>query len=277
MARIVAFKLPDDLYEELERRARRLGYSLVSDYVRDLVLRELGYGGAGGGAGVSAEEIRRIVQEELRKLAEEKGLRVEPVDVNKLAARLERKIQDMINPWTAKIDSLSARVAELQEKLEEIEERLKSLEKQAAERPQSQHAAYQPRPGGFHARFEGGERREYRGGGRRRSASERLREQGVVFEHDVQWLRDRDAFFEKLRREGAVILNLGGERVAVDPGFWRNFKEKLHDLPTANDDEIRVLLTREQYELFRRLKESGMIYFDASEKRWKFAEEPEQA
>ena len=276
MARIVAFKLPDELYEELERRARRLGYSLVSDYVRDLVLRELGYGGAGG-AGASPEEIRKIVQEELRKLAEEKGLRVEPVDVEKLAARLERKIQDMINPWTAKIDSLSTRVAELQEKLEEIEEKLKSLEKQAAERPQHA-AAYPQRPSGFHGRFEAGERREYRGGGgRRRSAVERLREQGVVFEHDVQWLRDRDAFFEKLRREGAVILNLGGERVAVDPEFWRNFKEKLHDLPTANDDEIRVLLTREQYELFRRLKESGLIYFDASEKRWKFTEEPEQA
>ncbi len=276
MARIVAFKLPDELYEELERRARRLGYSLVSDYVRDLVLRELGYGGAGG-AGASPEEIRKIVREELRKLAEEKGLRVEPVDVEKLAARLERKIQDMINPWTAKIDSLSARVAELQEKLEEIEEKLKSLEKQAAERPQHA-AAYPQRPSGFHGRFEAGERREYRGGGgRRRSAVERLREQGVVFEHDVQWLRDRDAFFEKLRREGAVILNLGGERVAVDPEFWRNFKEKLHDLPTANDDEIRVLLTREQYELFRRLKESGLIYFDASEKRWKFTEEPEQA
>ncbi len=275
MARIVAFKLPDDLYEELERRARRLGYSLVSDYVRDLVLRELGYGGGAGGAGASPEEVRKIVQEELRKLAEEKGLRVEPVDVEKLAARLERKIQDMINPWTAKIDSLSARVAELQEKLEEIEEKLESLEKQAAERPQ--HAAYSQRPSGFHGRFEAGERREYRGGGgRRRSAVERLREQGVVFEHDVQWLRDRDAFFEKLRREGAVILNLGGERVAVDPEFWRNFKEKLHDLPTANDDEIRVLLTREQYELFRRLKESGLIYFDASEKRWKFTEEPEQ-
>ena len=34
------------------------------------------------------------------------------------------------------------------------------------------------------------------------------------------------------------------------------------------------MLTEPQYRLFRRLKESGLIYFDSTEKRWKFVEKP---
>jgi len=269
MPRIVAFSLPDDLYEELKRRAGRRGYSLVSDYVRALVLRELGYGD-------EAERIRELIREELRKLvAEGSEVKVEPVDVDKLLeklqARLERRLQDMINPWTAKIDQIQARLAELQEKIEGIEERLKGAE------PREEKATRERSGGAFQqsAAFQGerGERREYRPHGKRKTAIDRLREQGVVYEHDVQWLRDRDAFFEKLRREGAVIFDLGGERVAVDPTFWENFKEKLEMLPTANEEEIKLLLTSQQYELFKRLKEAGLVYFDATKRAWRLTEE----
>jgi len=273
VARLVAFTLPEDVYEELRRRAERRGYSLVSDYVRSIVLRELGYGEEGD------ERLREIVREELRKLVGEEGkVEVEAIDVDriieKVLARLQRRLQDMVNPWTAKIDQVQARLAELQEKLESIEERLREVESgQRTQQPQRERrevqAAYPP-PGGHQY-----ERREHRHG-RRRTAIDRLREQGVVYEHDVQWLRDRDAFFEKLRREGAVILELGGERVAVDPSFWNNFKEKLEALPTANEDEIKLLLTSQQYDLFKRLKESGLIYFDATKRAWKLTEEPAQ-
>ncbi len=274
MTRIVAFTVPDDIYDELRRRAERRGYSLVSDYVRAVVLRELGYGD-------EAERIRSLIREELEKILRREGevVKIEGPDVEKLLeriqARLERRLQDMINPWTAKIDQIQARLAGIQEKLETLEEKVKELEareEKTRERPVGPREAtsYQSGPvAGFH-----GERREYRAHGRRRSAIDRLREQGVVFEHDVQWLRDRDAFFEKLRREGAVILELGGERVAIDPTFWENFKEKLAELPTANEDEIKILLTGQQYELFKRLKEAGLVYFDATKRAWKLTEEP---
>jgi Mg2+ and Co2+ transporter CorA len=270
--RIVAFSVPDDVFEELKRRAERKGYALVADYVRSVVLRELGYG-------EEAEKLREIVREELRRLVGEKGeVHVEAVDVEglveKLQKRLERRLQDLVNPWTAKIDSIQARLAELQEKLEAVEAKLKEIEEQAKKEapatpppPRYPSAGFQERRGGF-------EHREHRP--RRRSAIDRLREQGVVYEHDVQWLRDRDAFFEKLRREGAIILNLGGERVAVDPEFWRSFKEKIEALPSANDEEIKILLTSQQYDLFRRLKEAGLIYFDATKKAWRFTENPEE-
>ncbi len=270
MARLVAFTVPDEVYEELKRRAERKGYALLADYVRSIVMREIGYGD-------EHEKLRELVREELRRLLSEHSgeIRVEPIDVDKIMEkiekRIERKLQDMINPWTAKIDSLQARLAEIQERLETLEEKLKEAEETRQKREQAPLPAPQRH---ITAGFQ--ERREYHRG-RRRSAIDRLREQGVVYEHDVQWLRDRDAFFEKLRREGAVILNLGGERVAVDPEFWRNFKEKIEQLPTANDDEIKILLTSQQYDLFRRLKEAGLIYFDASKKAWRFTEEPTEA
>ena len=278
--RIVAVRLPEDIYRELEAKAQRMGYSLVSEYVRALILRDLGYLRETGGT--READVERIVEEalerRLRQLVEKGEVRVEPVELEealrKAIAQLERRLQDMVNPWTAKIDNLSSRVADLVEKLEELEERVKRLEERVQEQragaghgaPAFQHA----RPAAAHAAHERGERRP----ARRRSAIERLREQGVVFEHEVQWLRDRDAFFERLRREGAIVLELGGERVAVDPEFWENFKEKIEQLPTANDEEIRVLLTDTQYELFRRLKEQGLIYFDTTKKAWRFVEEP---
>lgn len=269
MPRLVALRLPDDVYRELEERARREGFPLVSDYIRYLVLRELGL--LGEERSVEAL-VERAVSEKLRELAGEGKLEVTPPDVEKLASRLERRIQDMINPWTAKIDSLSAKLAEAIERLEALEDRLKSLEEaveaqRRQEQPPPPRAPVQPAPG---ERAAGREHHR----GRRRSAIERLREQGVVFEHEVHWLRDRDAFFEKLRREGALVLDLGGERVAVDRGFWENFREKVEQLPTANDEEIRMLLTDTQYELFKRLKEAGLVYFDASRKAWRFVEEP---
>ncbi|NOZ88827.1 MAG: hypothetical protein GXO15_02780 [Crenarchaeota archaeon] len=270
--RIVAVELPEDVYRELERRAQRMGYSLVADYVRSLILRDLGYEGAPAAADVE-RLVEEAVERRLRELVSAGTVEVKPVDVEaalrKALAQLERRIQDMINPWTAKIDNLSSRLADVIERLEELEERVKKLEEQAHQpaAPAAPVSGYGP----AHQRVEKGHERSR---GRRRSAIERLREQGVVFEHDVQWLRDRDAFFEKLKREGALVLELGGERVAVDPEFWRNFREKLEQLPTANDDEIKILLTDTQYELFRRLKEHGLIYFDTSKKAWRFVEEP---
>ncbi|HIQ24333.1 MAG TPA: hypothetical protein EYH50_04725 [Pyrodictium delaneyi] len=264
MPRVVAIKLPDSVYRELEERARREGFPLVSDYLRYLIMRELGLVESGNIEAL----VERIVSEKLREIAAGEKIEVIPPDLEKLVTRLERRIQDMVNPWTAKIDSLSSKLAEAIERLESLEERVKSLEEalESQRRREGTITRVQPQ--------QASERKEHYQRARRRSAIERLREQGVVFEHDVQWLRDRDAFFEKLRREGALILDIGGERVAVDRAFWENFREKVEQLPTANDDEIKLLLTDTQYTLFQRLKEAGLVYFDASKKAWRFVEEP---
>ncbi len=268
MARIIAVKLPDEVYKELQRRSREEGYTLVSDYLRDLILRELGREPRSIRSLIEFVEkleegdlpprlyeriwgiVRSIVQEAIRELPDTAAI----IEEEKIVQRLERRLQDIINPWTSKIDDLASKLASIIERIEVFEDKLSQLEDKIKQF-ESRHE-HPP-----HGRVT-----------RKRSAIERLREQGIVFESDVQWLRDRDAFFERLRREGAVILNIGGERVAIDQGFWEMFREKVEQLPTSNDEEIRVLLTEPQYKLFQRLRENGLIYFDATKRAWKFIE-----
>ncbi|AEM38717.1 hypothetical protein Pyrfu_0848 [Pyrolobus fumarii 1A] len=297
--RMIVVKLPDDVYRELEEKARKEGYSLVSDYVKNLILRELGR------AGVSLEAIEerlsRLESGDLpqplyerigsivRSILQEEG--VSSIDVERLLSRLERKIHDMINPWTAKVDRLAQQVAELNERLEALEEEVKKLKEEAAKQREhirshgeaAQHIAAHGGVGGRvevarrHASYHGvhGEGEEIRHRRRRRTAIEWLKEQGVLFESELMRLRDRDAFFEKLRREGAIVIELPNERVAVDREFWERFKERIQGLPTVREDEIRALLDEPMFKLFQRLKEAGLIYFDASEGAWKVSREIE--
>ncbi len=269
MPRYIAIKLPDDVYRKLEERARNQGFTLVSDYIRNLILRELEK------PSISMHDIEsrlsRLEEGELtpqlyqriweiasRALKEKIG-EVEAeggrISIEKMFNKLERRIQDLINPWTAKIDQLASKIADLYERIEALEQRLNEVTNEVKELTKRTH---------YHAV----EQRIVK----RRSAIERLKEQGVVFESEVKWLRDRDLFFDRLRREGAVIIDVGGERVAIDKRFWENFIDKIEKLPTSNEEEIKILLTEPQFKLFKKLREAGLIYFDSTKKCWKLTE-----
>ena len=270
MARLVAIKIPDDIYRELERRAKEAGYTLVSDYIRDIVLRELGR------AGISLrgieERLTRLEEGELTPRLYERILEIvksalaESVEktltvggtietkedtTDKIVQRIERKVMDIINPFTAKVDSIASKLADLIERVEVLEERVEKLEEEL--RKAKEQVVQKPH--------------------HRRTAIDRLREQGVVFESELRWLRDRSAFFERLRREGAIIFDVKGERVAIHPSFWSKFKDKVEKLPTAIDDEVRVLLRDTEYKLFSKLREAGLVYYDSSKKAWKFVQQ----
>lgn len=270
MARLVAIKIPDDIYRELERRAKEAGYTLVSDYVRDIVLRELGR------AGISLrgieERLTRLEEGELTPRLYERILEIvksalaESVEktltvggtietkedtTDKIVQRIERKVMDIINPFTAKVDSIASKLADLIERVEVLEERVERLEEEL--RKAKEQVVQKPH--------------------HRRTAIDRLKEQGVVFESELRWLRDRSAFFERLRREGAIIFDVKGERVAIHPSFWSKFKDKVEKLPTAIDDEVRVLLRDTEYKLFSKLREAGLVYYDSSKKAWKFVQQ----
>ena len=292
--KMIVVKLPDDIYRELEERAKREGYSLVSDYVKHLILQAIGRGGPT--LRDIEERLARIESGELptplyerigaivRSILQEEG--VSSIDVEgvleKLERRMERRVQDMINPWTAKVDRVAQEVAGIVERLEALEEEVKKLkeeveklreaprermERPAVEQPAHTPRRYQPH---YHAHqgFEGGEERPRR---RRRTAIEWLHEQGVLFESELTRLRDRDAFFEKLRREGAIVIELPHERVAVDRSFWEEFVRRIEGLGTTREDEIRVLLGDKMSKLFEKLKSAGIIYFDAKEGRWRLS------
>jgi len=250
LAKVIIVRIDDKVYEELDKKARKKGYLLVTDYVKNLILRDLGREEE-----VEAKQPVHLDLDEVASRVLERLLREGVISqqiTEKQLARIERRIQDILNPWTEKIDKLYVKLADTIEKIEILENELQSLKNKVTKLEES-------------TQMQPPERREKP---RRKSAIERLREQGVVFEHEVRWLRDRDAFFEKLRREGALIIDTGEERIAVDPVFWRGFTERLSEIKTPNEDEIKELLSDLEYNVFKRLRSNALIYFDARTRSW---------
>lgn len=160
-----------------------------------------------------------------------------------------RTLLDVLNAYTGKIDELSRRVSQIIEFLEEISSRLQNLEEQLRNIPQ------QPRQA---------ERKELK-----RSALDILKEQGVMFESDIaSKIKNRDAFFERLRRGGAVIIELAKERVAVDPEFFARFKDKVAKLASSSEDLLSKELEKSELRLLKALSSSGLAYFDSTRRRW---------
>jgi hypothetical protein len=211
---LVKIELTKSEYEALKAIARREGYSLVSEYLRDI--------------------IRGVVEGRIGKSVSGG----EQVDA--LARRLERVIVDILNPYTGKIDEITRRLAELRELLEEArEERVREV----VERPV-----------------------------RRAPAIEKLKEQGVVFQEDVRWMKSPERFFEKLKREGAMVLSIGGERVALDPGFWARFAEEVDKISVGDVEEAASLLEMSLGEaagrLFRKMVKAGVAVYDEDQGIW---------
>jgi hypothetical protein len=88
----------------------------------------------------------------------------------------------------------------------------------------------------------------------------------------VEWLRNKDAFFDKLAREGAIVLSLPRGRIAVDPDFWNRFIEKLGEVTTPREEELKAILDSREYRLFAKLRASGKVYFDETSSSWRVAE-----
>ncbi|GAB6148754.1 hypothetical protein [Stetteria hydrogenophila] len=182
-----------------------------------------------------------------------------------VARRLERVVADLINPFTAKIDEVNRRVAELLEAVEAIESAGGEEEPQPLPPP--------ARPARAHARRSTG----------RASGMDRLHEEGVVFESDLQWLRDPGRFFSKLQSQGARVLTLAGERVAVDPSFWGEFKSKLEGIGVRDLLEAAALLRAElggnrgarAARLLEKLAKAGLAYYDEELGHWVVSGEAE--
>ncbi len=162
-----------------------------------------------------------------------------------LAKRLERLIADLLNPYTGKIDEIARRLAELKELLEGGEiERAKEMV--------------------------GGKPREVKRAPS--TAIEKLKEQGVVFQEDVRWMKSPEKFFEKLKKEGAMVVNIGDERVALDPEFWAKFVEEMDKISVGDLEEAAELLERSLGEaagrLLRKMAKAGIAIYDEDQGVW---------
>jgi len=237
----VIIKLPYEVYLRLIERSRVEGYRLVSDYIRSIIMKELGL----------ETYPSRIDRIEARLDQLEKRIKeLAALDYSRLESRILRKTQDLVNPVSAELSKLSNRLAEVIEKLEDIEGRIGDLEKKVTRLSEVS--------------------RERRETPHRKTGIERLREEGVIFESELRWLRNKDRFFAYLEREGAKIIEAKDERIAVDPDFWNKFTRKLfEEISTSNEEQIKIVLSKAEYKLFTKLKESGLIYYDSTSRRWK--------
>ncbi|MCI4436466.1 MAG: hypothetical protein JHC33_06610 [Ignisphaera sp.] len=231
--RTIIIKIDDKLYEELVAKAKSEGLVSVTEYVRALILRDL----------------EKVKQGEVESKV--------GVGVEKIVQLIERKLMDRINPFTSKVDEIARKYAEIIERIEAIEDKIKELEEKLSQQVK------EAKP--EKVRGEEVERKR-----ERKSALEILRENKALFESDiVSRIKNRDAFFNKLQREGAKIIETKDERIAIDPDFWRIFLEKISNITTQNEDEIKNVLDDIEFRLFKKLKESALLIFDVANKRWK--------
>lgn len=232
----LALKIPSDVYSKLLEKSKKLGYKEVSDYVAALIDKDLG-------EPYSIDERISRLESAINELR--KG------DVGRLESHLMRRVQDLVNPVAAEVSKINLKLAELIEDIDKLKERIEALEKTSEERKTYRY--------GYEAREKA-----------KKTGIERLKEEGVIFESEVKGLRDRDRFFSYLERSGAKVIEARDERVAVDRELWNSFREKLfEEVATSNEEEVERQLSRVEVKLFKKLRESGLIYYDSVEKKWK--------
>ncbi len=246
--KVVAFKVDDETYKKLEELARSKGLLSVSEVAKIVLLKALEEGAH-----------HKIPSSDV-----EGGSHRARQVIEKLLVVIDRKIQDKINPFTSKIDDLARKYAELVERIESLEDRIRVVEQRVASIEDRLGSAVKT------GTTVSSERSELKKERKKRSVMEILREQGVLFESDIaNRIRDRDTFFLKLQRLGAVVLELKNERVAVDPEFWKEFIDKVQKMSTNSEEEIAKILDEREFRLFKALRESALIYFDAVSGRWR--------
>jgi FtsZ-binding cell division protein ZapB len=166
----------------------------------------------------------------------------------RIKPRIERIVQDETSRYLEMINELRMKIAEIHERIDGLSEEVEDLKKKIEEQAQK---PYKP--------------------ARRTSKTgiERLREDKVVFESNLPSRLRSDRFFNYLEREGAVVLRLTRERIAVDPEYWEEFKRRLFEELDSDDEEvIKRILGKPGYELFLKLREESLIYYDPKQRKW---------
>ena len=231
---VLKVELDEEEYRALEAVSRSLGYELPSQLVASLV------------KGVISGKVR--TQQSYPAL-----------DPDAIARRLRRVIEDILNPYTAKIDEILRRISSLQESLEEALSRTPQVEPERAPQPQPPPPPQHPSRG-------------FRGRTGRRTAMDRLKEDGILVASEARWINDPERFFSHLERQGAVVVRLSDDMVAVHPDFWSRFKKILEETAVKSWEDVEALLDSSLGEaavrLFRLLRREGLVYYDEEEARW---------
>ncbi|MEM4429285.1 MAG: hypothetical protein QXJ33_05550 [Acidilobaceae archaeon] len=191
--------------------------------------------------------VSEYVKSVVKKALGERGEKVEGLSVKELSEaigkRIERIVSDLMNPYTGKIDDISRKISDIITILESISQEKEKTAKtivREAKKPIT--------------------------------AIERLKSQGVVFSEDVQWMKSPEKFFEKLKKEGAIVLEYGSERIAIDSDLWESFREEVQSISVRDVDEASTLIESSLGEsagkLFRKLAKIGLLLYDEDNGVW---------
>ncbi len=240
----IKITLTREEYERLKALAEAQGYELVTHYLYSMIKKTL-HGGMEQPVSGSSGSI----------------------DLDQVVRRIQRTIQDLLNPYTGKLDEISRRIADLYELVESISTR--KGEEEPSEKKYREPQEYQryPRQRYAYREREYREQRPYT----RVTAFQRLKEEKIVYE-SASWIRRPDKLFQSLEREGAVILHFQDGRAAVDPEFWNEFKRRLSEIAVRTVEEVEFLLSSSMGdkagELFRKLVKEGFAYYDEDRGGW---------
>lgn len=198
--------------------------------------------------GLSTEAlIKKVLEEYLSRVSQKQVVQDEALSS---IQRLLRSATDTINTYSSLLTELRDRLVELREVLDGLSSKIDELPSKIVVQQAPAEAVQE-------------KARE------RITAIEILKKQKTIYEADIaKKIRNRDAFFERLEREGAVVLSLKDQRVAVDEEFWSQFVSKVESLTTDRDSEIARVLDKQEVTLLKKLTESAIAYYDRSKRKW---------
>lgn len=191
--------------------------------------------------------IKKVLEDYLSRVSQKQATQDEALGS---IQRLLRSATDTINTYSSLLTELRDRLVEVHEVLENLSSKIEELpSKIATQQPPVETIQEKTRE--------------------RVTAIEILRRQKIIYEADIaKKIRNRDAFFDRLGREGAVVLSLKDQRVAIDDEFWSQFVGKVESLTTDKDPEISKVLDKQEVALLKKLVESAIAYYDRSKKKW---------
>lgn len=191
--------------------------------------------------------VRKVLEDYLSKVSQKQVVQDEALGS---IQRLLRSATDTINTYSSLLTELRDRLVEVREVLDDLSSKIDEIPSKITVQQTPVEAVQE-------------KARE------RITAIEILKKQKIIYEADIaKKIRNRDAFFDRLEREGAVVLSLKDQRVAVDDEFWSQFVGKVESITTDKDPEIAKVLDKQEVALLKKLVESAIAYYDRSKKKW---------
>ncbi|MEM2018921.1 MAG: hypothetical protein QXN79_07035 [Zestosphaera sp.] len=191
--------------------------------------------------------IKKVLEDYLSRISQKQVVQEEALGS---IQRLLRSATDTINTYSSLLTDLRNRLVEMREVLENLNSKIDELPSKITVQQVPVEAVQE-------------KARE------KITAIEILKKQKIIYEADIaKKIRNRDAFFDRLEREGAVVLSLKDQRVAIDDEFWSEFVSKVESLTTDKDSEIAKILDKQEVALLKKLSESAIAYYERSKKKW---------